>query len=122
MVFGGGNRFHYLARSDKWAIDMKKAITEEQFRAAVRGLDVGKQTMEIAHGVLVQGRAQTEYAAQFGLSKGAVSQAVARVWEAHQALNLPRGFREVRAILPEHQAFIVNRWADEARRKMEAQQ
>ena len=71
---------------------MKQRLTEEQFLRAIRNLDVGPQTIEIARGVLVDGRPQAHYATQLGLSKGAVSQAVCGVRAAHDSTNLPPGY------------------------------
>lgn len=101
---------------------MKKALTETQYKAAIRGLDAGTQTLEMAWGVLVDGKSQAFYAEKFRLTRGAVSQAVRRVWDAHQAQNVPKGFKAVQAILPDHQAFIVARWSAEAKKKLEAGQ
>jgi Mrp family chromosome partitioning ATPase len=81
---------------------MKKRLTEPQFHEAIKGLDVGPQTLEIARGVLIDGKPQKEFATVLGLSRGAISQAVNRVWAAHQELNLPEGYVRVSAILPEH--------------------
>jgi hypothetical protein len=97
-------------------LTMTKRLTEAQFLEAIQGLEVGAQTIEIARGVLVEGKAQTEFAAALGLSKGAVSQAVNRVWAAHQ-LKPPAGFERITAVLPEHQAFIVKKWAEDAKNK-----
>lgn len=97
---------------------MKKRLTEAQFQAAIEGLEVGQQTIDIAHGVLVEGRPQAEFVASLGLSKGAVSQAVSRVWAAAGEV-LPEGFERVTAVLPEHQAFIVKKWEEAAKRKQE---
>jgi len=95
---------------------MKKKMNEVQFQKAIKDLEIGQQTVDIAWGVLVEGRPQAEYAVALGLSRGAVSQAVNRVWSAHEA-NLPVGFERVTAVLPEHQAFIVKKWAADAAKK-----
>ncbi|EMK3344991.1 MULTISPECIES: transcriptional regulator KorA [Vibrio] len=95
---------------------MKKRLTESQFQAAIKGLEVGPQTIQIAHGVLVEGKPQTEFVTLLQVTKGAVSQAVKRVWEAHTALT-PEGYERITAILPEHQAFIVKKWAEDAEKK-----
>lgn len=97
---------------------MKKRLTEAQFQAAIKGLEIGQQTIDIARGVLVDGRPQAEFATSLGLSKGAVSQAVSRVWAA-AGESLPEGFERVTAVLPEHQAFIVRKWEANAKRKQE---
>lgn len=97
---------------------MKKRLTEAEFQAALTGLEVGHQTVEIARGVLVQGRAQAEFAEALNLSKGAVSQAVNRIWVAHEA-QVPPGCERLTVLLPKHQAFIVKKWASEFARKRE---
>ncbi len=89
---------------------MIKKLTVEQFRAAVNGLDIGQQTIEIAYGVLVEGKSQISFVSSLGLSKGAISQAVNRVWKAHLEKNLPEGFERITAILPKHKAYIVKKW------------
>ncbi|EGQ8484952.1 transcriptional regulator [Vibrio parahaemolyticus] len=95
---------------------MKKRLTESQFQAAIKSLDVGPQTIQIAHGVLVEGKPQTEFVTLLQVTKGAVSQAVKRIWEAHTA-QTPEGYERITAILPEHQAFIVKKWAEDAEKK-----
>lgn len=97
---------------------MKKRLTEAQFQAAINGLEIGQQTIDIARAVLVEGKPQAEFVASLGLSKGAVSQAVTRVWTAARG-ELPEGFERVTAVLPEHQAFIVKKWEADAKRKQE---
>ncbi len=96
---------------------MKKRLTEPQFQEAIKGLDVGSKTLDIAHGVLIDGKPQKDFAASLGLSRGAISQAVNRVWAAHEENNLPQGYVRVSAILPEHRAFIVKKWAEDATKK-----
>ena len=82
---------------------------------------MGRQTLEIAQGVLVEGRPQASFVASLGLSRGAVSQAVHRVWAVHAANDLPRGYERVSVVLPEHQAYIVRKWAAETARKLKPQ-
>jgi len=96
---------------------MKKRLTEAQFQTAVKGLEVKQQTIDIARGVLVDGRPQAEFVILLGLTKGAVSQAVGRVWSA-ASKQLPEGFERVTAVLPEHQAFIVKKWGENAHKKL----
>lgn len=93
---------------------MKKQLrlTETQFRIATKDAKFSKQTLEIAHAVLVEGRSQSEFVKKFQLTKGAVSQAVKRVFS--RVDTLPSGFEKVTAVLPEHQAFIVKKWARDA--------
>ena len=96
---------------------MKKRLTEARFREVVQHLDIRQQTITIAHGVLVEGRQQAEFVAALSLSRGAVSQAVNRVWMAHLTDALPAGYKKVSAVLPDHQAFIVRRWAETVKKK-----
>ncbi|WP_218619039.1 TrfB-related DNA-binding protein, partial [Pseudomonas aeruginosa] len=49
---------------------MKKRLTEAQFQACIKGLDVGQQTIEIARGVLVLGQPQAAFITSLGLTKG----------------------------------------------------
>ncbi|EHW7386042.1 transcriptional regulator KorA [Escherichia coli] len=99
---------------------MKKKLSESQFQDAIQGLEVGQQTIEIARGVLVEGKPQATFATALGLSRGAVSQAVHRVWTAFEDKNLPKGFERVSAVLPEHQAYIVRKWEEDAKKKQES--
>jgi hypothetical protein len=96
---------------------MKKELSEAQFQACIKSLEVGQQTIKIARGVLVQGQPQASFVASLGLSRGAVSQAVNRVWTAFAATNLPQGYERVSAVLPERQAYIVKKWAEEAKKR-----
>lgn len=96
---------------------MKKRLTGTQFQACIQGLEVGQQTIDIARAVLVDGKPQAKFVTSLGLSRGAVSQAVQRVWAVFIAQNLPQGYERVSVVLPEHQAYIVRRWAEEAFKK-----
>ena len=100
-------------------ISMIERLSEAQFEEAIKGLNVGRQTIDIARGVLVEGRPQSEFVAALGISKGAVSQAVSRVRAAIQQEKIPEGFERVSAVLPKHQAFIVKKWAEDATKKLE---
>ncbi len=97
---------------------MKKRLTETQFQEAIKDLKIGDQTIKIARGVLADGEPQANYVKTFGLSKGAVSQAVNRVWNTAQE-NAPNGFEKITAVLPSHQAFIVKKWAKRVKQKKE---
>ncbi|MEO7129546.1 MAG: TrfB-related DNA-binding protein [Rhodoferax sp.] len=87
---------------------IEKRLTEDQFRLATEGLPMGQKNIDIAMAVLVEGRKQSELAAKYGLTKGAVSQVVAKVWQASQ---VPAGYERVSVVLPEFQAFQVKQWA-----------
>jgi hypothetical protein len=93
-----------------------KRLTATQFEAAVSELSMGERTRRIAYGVLVEGRSQHEFVTALRITKGAVSQAVNRVWEASEHAT-PGGLQRVTALLPPHQAFIVKQWEKEAMKK-----
>ena len=98
----------------------KKTMTEAQFAETTKDLNVSPQTLEIAHGVLVLGKPQAQYAQELKLTAGAISQAVRRVWSAFQEQSaVPSGYERVTAILPAHQAFIVKKW-EQAHKKTES--
>jgi hypothetical protein len=102
---------------------MAGRLTEEEFRQALSLMRVGKQTQMIAHGVLVEGRPQTEFVKSTGLSKGAVSQAVNRVYEAalkaRKSSGVPPGYKLLNnVLLPEAQAFQVELWAKQTAEKL----
>lgn len=90
---------------------MKKRLSDADFRQATAALELSDRHLEIAKAALVQGRSQVELAQEFALTKGAVSQIVRRVWEAHQ------GGERVTVVLPRHQAYIVKKWAKEYEEK-----
>ena len=95
-----------------------KRMTRTQFIQATSGLTMGASTLEIAEGVLVDGKSQSDYARAKQITRGAVSQIVSRVWRIHlKAINIPDKFVEVTAVLPEFQAFIVKQWEKEAQRR-----
>lgn len=93
-----------------------KRLTEQQFLQALQQANVGPQTVDIARGVLVEGKPQAEFVVKLGLTKGAVSQAVNRVWKF--AEQEPKdGMVKVTAVLPAHQAYQVKKWAKQAKGK-----
>ena len=93
----------------------KKTMTEAQFREATRGLSIEEQTVQIAHGVLVMGVPQKQYVQDLGVTPGAISQAVSKVWNAHlEKSAVPPGFERVTVILPAQQAFIAKKWESQA--------
>jgi len=97
---------------------LMKRMTRAQFIQATSSLTMGESTLEIAEGVLVDGKSQADYARAKQITRGAVSQIVSRVWKIHlKAINIPDKFVEVTAVLPEFQAFIVKQWEKEAQRR-----
>ena len=87
---------------------ISKRLAEDQFRIAAEGVTTGQKTLDIARAVLVEGRKQSEVATQYGLTKGAISQAVTKIWDASQ---LPPGYERVSVVLSNYQAFLVKQWA-----------
>lgn len=92
-----------------------KRLTEGAFLRAIVGLSLATKTVEIVRAVLVDGQRQADVAAVHGLTRGAVSQAVTKVWDASQ---IPPGYERVEAVLPAMQAFQVKQWAKAAERKL----
>jgi hypothetical protein len=90
-----------------------KQLTEEQFQRATKDLAMAPKSIEMTRLILVKGRKQIEVAAQYGLTRGAVSQAVTKVWEASQ---VPPGHERVSVVLPKVLAYQVKQWAAEATR------
>jgi hypothetical protein len=93
---------------------MKKRLTESQFQSAIKDLEVSEQTLEIARGVLVQGTPQSHFVKSMGVTKGAISQTVNRVWAAWEKRPI-EGFETITATLPTQRANIVREWEKEAR-------
>ncbi len=92
----------------------KKRLTEEEYQAAIAGMNITDQTKDISRGVLVQGRKQADYVAEYGITKAAVSLACRRVWESHLKRTdpgTPPGYEAVNVVLPRQKAFIVKQWA-----------
>ncbi|EPF5707634.1 MULTISPECIES: TrfB-related DNA-binding protein [Enterobacteriaceae] len=119
MTTVNSNDLHVAKTGDeKSEKSEKKRLTNEVFARVTRSLNVGKQTLDIAYGVLVEGRPQKYFVETLDISRGAVSQAVNRVWDAYKQ-EVPDGFVRIEVVLPERQAFIVKKWADEAKRKQE---
>jgi hypothetical protein len=100
---------------------MKKLLSEEQFIKATRDLNLGEQTLRIARGVLVDGIPQKDFVSKFNLSKGAISQAVSRVWTSHEKISIPNGYKLISVLLPEQKVFIVKKWEQEAIDKLKRQ-
>lgn len=96
---------------------MKHRLTEAQWQEAVRQLAVGDRTKQISHAVLVLGTPQKVLAAQYGLTPGAVSQAVQRVFRASSNPDLPAGLDRLKDRLTPHQLFQVKRWLESSTKR-----
>ena len=91
---------------------LKRTISEAEFADAIRYVQVpSKLTLEMAHADLVQGINQADIARKFDRTKGTVSQASKRVWNGFLK---SKGYEEVRVVLGDVRAFIVNGWHKEA--------
>src|SRR6476646_2430917 len=90
---------------------MTKRLTEQQFEAAVRllGARVTPQTLSIAKAVLVEGQSQAAFIERLVITRSAISQAVNRVWRAHQR-QVPPGHQRLVVVLPDHKAFEIKQW------------
>jgi hypothetical protein len=84
-------------------------LSLKEFERAIVGLNLEARTLEIAKGVLVNGKSQVEFCKSMSLTRGAISQAVKKVSAAHKLKQ--SGEELVSVVLPEHQAYIVKQWA-----------
>lgn len=96
----------------------QRRLTLAQFEEAIQSLNISQQTIDIARAVLVGGLKQSDQAAVYGITGGAVSQAVGKVWRAAQGAGVPEGYEKITVILPEQRAFIVKKWACEAKESL----
>lgn len=96
---------------------MSKRLTEQEFQDAIATLDVGPQTQDIAHGVLVEGRQQSEYVTKYGLTRSAVSQAVNRVFSAAQ-FPVPEGYQRITVVVTDLQAYQAYQWDRAAKERL----
>lgn len=95
---------------------LKRTITEDEFAAALRYIcPASRLTLDMAHADLVQGIDQAEIAAKFDRTKGTVSQASGRVW---RGFLRSKGYKEVRVVLSDFQAFMAKGWGREAMDKV----
>ncbi|HDT5890083.1 TrfB-related DNA-binding protein [Aeromonas dhakensis] len=77
-------------------VSVKKLMTEEQFYQAAQRTTLRPHTIAMAHDVVVRGMTQALVAKNYSVSKGAVSQVVKRIWDAHT----PPGFIFIAVSLP----------------------
>ena len=77
-------------------VSVKKLMTEEQFYQAAQRTTLRPHTIAMAHDVVVRGMTQALVAKNYSVSKGAVSQVVKRIWDAHT----PPGFTFIAVSLP----------------------
>ena len=91
---------------------LKRTISEAEFAAAIRCLRVpSKLTLEMAHADLVDGINQAYIAKKYNRTKGSVSQASKIVW---RGFLKSKGYEEVRVVLGDVRAFVVNGWHQDA--------
>lgn len=90
---------------------MKKSLTKEQFNIAINNININDKTKYIAYQVLVEGVKQIDLVNRLNLTKGNISQAVNKVFNAYNNSDeVPAGYERVTVVLPEHKAFIVKKW------------
>jgi hypothetical protein len=82
-------------------------ISAETFRAATGKANFTDKTLEIAYGVLVEGKRQVDFVHKFGMSKGAVSHCVKAV------LARLMGYEFVQVYLPRVRANTAKTWGRE---------
>jgi len=95
----------------------RRTMAVEEFEAAVKRLRISDRGVEMARRVLVGGEQQGAVAAHYGITIGAVTHQVSRVWRAHvEGLEIPPGHERVSAVLPADKAEIVRHWERDSRR------
>ncbi|MGL4888036.1 MAG: TrfB-related DNA-binding protein [Aeromonas veronii] len=77
-------------------ISVKKSMTDEQFYQAAQRTTLRPHTIAMARDVVVRGMTQAQVAKNHSVSKGAVSQVVKRIWDAHT----PPGFTFIAVSVP----------------------
>ena len=75
---------------------VKKTMTDEQFYQAAQRTTLRPHTIAMARDVIVSGMTQSQVAKNYSVSKGAVSQVVKQIWDAH----IPPGFTFIAVSLP----------------------
>ncbi|MCG7556054.1 MULTISPECIES: TrfB-related DNA-binding protein [Pseudoalteromonas] len=96
----------------------KLKISEADFLNYRSKSSLSEKTLDIAYSGLVLGVANKDIAEKFEVTKGAVTQAIARVKKDMGLTLIPSGFERVTAILPEHQAYQVRLWEEKASNKI----
>ena len=115
---------------------MKKSLTENEFNAVTKHLNMGKRAREIAYGVMVKNKPQKLYSEKYSITSGAVSQTVSKVWRAYDAFlkrnasgerqcsdyehKIPDGYKKVEAVLPEDLAKVVKTWNDKTLKEIKS--
>ncbi len=75
---------------------VKKTMTDEQFYQAAQRTTLRPHTIAMARDVIVRGMTQAQVAKNYSVSKGAVSQVVKQIWDAH----IPPGFTFIAVSVP----------------------
>nr|AAX19279.1 KorA-like protein [Sinorhizobium meliloti] len=92
-------------------------MTKRDFEAAVKRLQISERGIDMARRVLVGGEAQSLVATDYGVTLGAVTHQVSRVWRTYvDALEVPPDHERVSAVLPKDKAEIVRTWERDSRR------
>lgn len=96
----------------------KNRLTDQQFQAAIKNLNIGEKTKNLAYAVLVKGQSQTALSQSLGITQATISKAASRVRAAHVMENLPEGYQRVEAVLTTSQAYQVRIWAAAVSKKL----
>lgn len=96
-----------------------KRLTPQEFEALSPYLDrLGANNVVGARAIMVDGRKQAEVAREMGVSKGAISAVVCRIWESHlEHGSRPKGWVSLNVTLPPDLADVVVDMARKAREK-----
>lgn len=97
----------------------RKKLTDHEYLKAVSDLNMSDQNKKIGYGVLVEGKAQVEFARKYKISKSSVSLSIHRIYRAYEDSLKSEGYERIDVVLPAHSAFIVRKWAKEAEKRME---
>lgn len=97
---------------------IRRHMNKRDFEATIKRLEISERGVEMARRVLVGGERQSDIATEFGITNGAVSHQVNRVWRAYvDTLEIPPGYERVTVVLPADKAAIVKTWAREQDRR-----
>lgn len=87
------------------------------FDETIQRLNISERATQMGRLVLVDQKTQSEVAKEYGVTIGAVSHQVTRIWRTYvDSLELPAGHERITAVLPAEKAEIVRTWERDSRR------
>lgn len=96
----------------------RRRLKADEFKAATERLTISARSEQMARRVLVEGDLQATVANEYGVTVGAVSHQIRRIWQAHcEMQEVPPGHERITAVIPTEKAEIVRTWERESRRK-----